>query len=374
MSGKQPIGKWIFKIACDQDRYEVLASLIERDLAFSADLDALPSEGSSETVDPMKIRARSAAVHDLSRVFQGVEIQADLTPEDRENQVDELLDPAWLSPVKKSDRQLFIDYYQTQFFLTDSNASNESISKTALSSHPLFSYTIQNHLKPQQGEFSNLLQALAGQGKPINIPHKKKILWFKLEALKAAQITQPFQNKHLLPTTENIICSVLTRQLDALRLAAQEYFFDEQANLSEVFKKLCEKYIRIGGNFDDRGFNKALIKQGIYAVNADRMTTVIKQAWEIVRSEKFDFPPMPTIGLALDLSGSQVIERLFAEIKNLVVQVPETLSLPGFADGLKMLAQKQEDQDIYADQIFDQWRQMTAGLGVVLPEPVASQQ
>ena len=143
---------------------------------------------------------------------------------------------------------------------------------------------------------------------------------------------------------------------------------------AEVFKKLCEKYIRIGGNFDDAGFNKALAKLGIYAVNADRMTTVIKQAWEIVRSEKFDLPPMPNIGLALDLSGSQVIERLFAEIKKLVVQVPETLSLPGFADGLKMLEQKQEDQDIYADQIYDQWRQMTAGLGMVLPEPFASQQ
>ena len=372
VDNEELIGEAIFRIACDQERYDVLVSLIARDSAFSADLDTLPSEGSLKTVDPLKIRARSAAVHDLSRVFQGIEIQADLAPEDQLDQVDQLLDPAWLSPVKKSDRQEFIDNYQNLFFLTDSNASNESISKSMFSSHPLFSYTIHNHLKPQQGEFSNLLQALAGQGKPINPSHKKKILWLKLEALKAAQITQPFQNKHLLSTTENIICSVLTRQLDALRLAAQEYFFDEQANFSEVFKKLCEKYIRIGGNFDDTGFNKALVKLGIYAVNANRMTTVIKQAWEIVRSEKFDLPPMPTIGLALDLSGSQVIERLFAEIKKLVIQVPETLSLPGFADGLRTL--EQYDQDIYADQIFDQWRLLSAALGVALPEPVASQQ
>ena len=99
---------------------------------------------------------------------------------------------------------------------------------------------------------------------------------------------------------------------------------------------------------------------------------VVKQAWEIVRSEKFDLPPMPNIGLALDLSGSQVIERLFAEIKKLVIQVPEVLSLPGFADGLKML--EQHDQDIYADQIFGQWRQLNAALGVVLPGPFAAQQ
>jgi ankyrin repeat protein len=299
MSGKQPIGNAIFKIACDQDRYDVLASLIERDSDFSADLDTLPPEGSPEPVDPMKIRARSAAVHDLSRVFQGMEIQADLAPEDRVNQVDQLLDPAWLSPVKKSERQQFIDHYQTQFFLTDSNASNQSISKSMFSSHPLFSYTIHDHLKPQQGEFSNLLQALAGQGKPINPSHKKKILWFKLEALKAAQITQPFQNKHLLPTTENIICSVLTRQLDTLRLAAQEYFFDEQANFSEVFKKLCEKYIRIDGRFDATGFNKALIKQGIYAVNADRLTALISAAFEVVRRRPLDLPSMATVGRGL---------------------------------------------------------------------------
>jgi ankyrin repeat protein len=369
VDNEELIGDAIFRIACDQERYDVLVSLIERDSDFSAYLDTLPSEGSSETVDPMKIRARSAAVHDLNRVFQGMEIQADLALED---QVDQLLDPAWLSPEKKSDRQEFIDNYQNLFFLTDSNTSNQSISKSVFSSHPMFSYTIHNHLKAQQGEFSNLLQALVGTGKPINTSHKKKILWFKLEALKAAQITQPFQNKNLLPVTENIICNVITRQLDALRLAAQEYFLDEQASFSEVFKKLCEKYIRIGGNFDDAGFNKALAKLGIYAINADRMTTVIKQAWEIVRSEKFDLPPMPTIGLALDLSGSQVIERLFAEIKKLVIQVPEVLSLPGFADGLKML--EQHDQDIYADQIFGQWRQLNAALGVVLPGPFAALQ
>jgi ankyrin repeat protein len=406
VDNEELIGDAIFRIACDQERYDVLVSLIERDSDFSAYLDTLPSEGSSETVDPMKIRARSAAVHDLNRVFQGMEIQADLALEDQVDQVDQLLDPAWLSPEKKSDRQQFIDYFQTQFFLTDSNASNQSISKTALSSHALFSYTIHDHLKPQQGEFSNLLQALAGKDKPINTSHKRKILWFKLEALKAVRITQPFQNKHLLPATENIICSVLTRQLDALRLAAQEYFFDEQANFSEVFKKLCEKYIRIGGNFDDAGFNKALVKQGIYGVNANWMTTVIKQAWAQARQRPLDLPSMTTVGRGLDLSGTQTIEILNAELKKSLIQLAKAYEteglelmesknqdsypslsaelkkrlnhpldasvLPGFADGMAGL--EQNDQDIYYEQIFGQWRQLSAALGVALPEPYAKQQ
>jgi ankyrin repeat protein len=406
MSGKQPIGKWIFKIACDQERYDVLASLIERDLAFFADLDTMPPEGSSETVDPIKIRARSAAIHDLNRVFQGMELQADLTPEDQLDQVDQLLDPAWLSPEKKSDRQQFIDYYQTQFFLTDSNASNESISKTALSSHPLFSYTIHDHLKPQQGEFSNLLQALAGRGKPINPSHKKKILWFKLEALKTAQITQQFQKKNLLSTTENIIFSVLTRQLDALRLAAEEYFFDEQANFSEVLTELCKKHIRIDGRFDATAFNKALIKQGIYAVNADRLTALVSAAFEVVLRRPLDLPSTATVGRAFDLNAPQVMENLFAELKKSLTylakaheieglelvdseeqdsypglsaalkkplnDLPDALVLPGFADGLAGLEQK--DQDIYADQIFGQWRQLSAALGVVLPGPFTARQ
>jgi hypothetical protein len=47
---------------------------------------------------------------------------------------------------------------------------------------------------------------------------------------------------------------------------------------------------------------------------------------------------MPNIGLALNLSGSQVIERLFAEMKKMVIQVPETLSLPGTAHGFHVRA------------------------------------
>jgi hypothetical protein len=58
----------------------------------------------------------------------------------------------------------------------------------------------------------------------------------------------------------------------------------------------------------------------------------------IVRSGQFDLPPMPNIGLALNLSGSQVIERLFAEMKKMVIQEPETLSLPGTAQSFHVKA------------------------------------
>ena len=392
-------------------RYDVLLSLIAQDWQLPEDWDQIPesdssddsSEGSSDEEQSKTVRARSAAIYDLDRIFREMVLQADLAPED---QVDKVLDRAWLSLEKKSDRQEFLDYYQTQFFLTDSNASNQSISETALSSHPLFSYTIYDHLKPQQGEFTHLLQALVGEGRAIIPSLRKKILWFKLEALKAAQVTQPFQNKHLLPTTENIICNVLTRQLDALRLAAKEYFINEQANFSEVLTELCKKYIRMDGRFDANGLNKALIKKGIYAVNADRITALISAAFEVVRRRPLDLPSMATVGRAFDLNAPQVIENLFAELKKSLLylakaheiesleladpeeqesypglsaelkkplnQPPDASVLPGFAAGLAGLEQK--DQDIYVEQIFGQWRLLSAALGVVLPEPFASQQ
>ena len=405
------IGDAIFRQAMQTSRYDVLLSLIAQDWQLPEDWDQIPesdssddsSEGSLDEEQSRTVRARSAAIYDLDRIFREMVLQADLASED---QVDQVLDRAWLSLEKKSDRQEFINYYQTQFFLTDSNASNQSISETALSSHPLFSYTVHDYLKPQQGEFTHLLQALAGKGRPINPSYKKKILWFKLEALKAAQITQPFQNKNLFPTTENIICNILTRQLDALRLAAKEYFFNERANFSEVLTELCKKYIRIDGRFDATGFNKVLIKQGIYAVNADRLTALISAAFEVVRRRPLDLPSMATVGRTFDLNAPQVIENLFAELNKSLIHLakayelegleladseeqdsypglsaelkkplnhpPDASVLPGFADGLAGLEQK--DQDIYAEQIFGQWRLLSAALGVVLPGPFASQQ
>ena len=66
------------------------------------------------------------------------------------------------------------------------------------------------------------------------------------------------------------------------------------------------------------------------------------------------------------------MERLFTQINKVVLEDPEEWILPEFAAGMATL--QQEDQEIYADQIFGQWRQMWAALGVVLPGVVMSQQ
>ena len=66
------------------------------------------------------------------------------------------------------------------------------------------------------------------------------------------------------------------------------------------------------------------------------------------------------------------MERLFTQINKAVLEDPEEWILPGFATGMATL--QQEDQETYADQIFGQWRQMWAAVGVVLPEVVVSQQ
>ena len=160
------------------------------------------------------------------------------------------------------------------------------------------------------------------------------------------------------------------------------------------------------GRFDANGLNKALIKQGIYAVNADRITALISAAFEVVRRRPLDLPSMATVGRAFDLNAPQVIENLFAELKKSLLYLakaheiesleladseeqdsypglsaklkkplnhpPDASVLPGFAAGLAGLEQK--DQDIYVEQIFGQWRLLSAALGVVLPEPFASQQ
>ena len=81
---------------------------------------------------------------------------------------------------------------------------------------------------------------------------------------------------------------------------------------------------------------------------------------------------MASIGRVYGLGESQVMERLFTQINKAVLEDPEEWILPGFAAG--MAALQQEDQETYADQIFGQWRQMWAAVGVVLPEVVVSQQ
>jgi hypothetical protein len=203
--------------------------------------------------------------------------------------------------------------------------------------------------------------------------HSQKVSLFKLQAIQRAwQSNRPFKDKNLSPATLSIIDNVLRRQLETLLLATEEYFLKDLSKFPETLKRLCEKYIRFGGNFDAAGFTKALAKQGIYAVNADRLTELVKKVWKEIRLKPMDLPPMATIGQVYSLSESQVIERLLPQIKKAVLEDPEAWILPGFATGMATL--QQEDQDTYADQIFGQWRQMWAALGVVLPEVVMSQQ
>jgi hypothetical protein len=84
---------------------------------------------------------------------------------------------------------------------------------------------------------------------------------------------------------------------------------------------------------------------------------------------------------AHEIEGLELVESeeqdsypgLSAELKKPLNDPPDALVLPGFADGLKML-EKQKDQDVYADQIFGQWRQLNAALGVVLPGPFTARQ
>lgn len=155
-------------------------------------------------------------------------------------------------------------------------------------------------------------------------------------------------------------------------MATEAYFLNDLAQFPETLKVLCKKYIRLGGDFDAAGFSKALTKQGIYRVNADRMTELVKNVWKEVRLEPMDLPPMASIGRVYGLGESQVMERLFTQINKAVLEDPEEWILPGFATGMATL--QQEDQETYADQIFGQWRQMWSALGVVLPEVVMSQQ
>jgi hypothetical protein len=50
------------------------------------------------------------------------------------------------------------------------------------------------------------------------------------------------------------------------------------------------------------------------------------------------------------------MERLFTQINKAVLEDTEEWILPGFAAGMATL--QQEDQEIHADPIFGQWRQM----------------
>ena len=85
---------------------------------------------------------------------------------------------------------------------------------------------------------------------------------------------------------------------------------------------------------------------------------------------------------AYERTGAEYPEQLFsgdagypglsAQLKPPLRHAPEPSVLPGFAKGLDGLAQ--QEQDLYADLIFGQWRQINAALGVILPQVSVTQQ
>jgi hypothetical protein len=365
------IGDDIFTQAKNHARYDVLLQLISKDWPFPEGWDTVPTsdslDDSSDDVGLAAIRTRTALIHDLDRFFRGMAAPLETATEDN------FIDPAWLLPEKRSDRQQFIESYLNHFLAADAEYSDQPISTFEISSHPLFSYGIHDELTRHPRKFTKLLDALGGTGRVMPASHSQKASLFKLQAIQRAwQSKRPFQDAHLSPATLSVIGKVLKRQLESLLMAAETYFLNDLVQFPETLKALCKKYIRFGGDFDTAGFSKALTKQGIYVVNANRMTELIKNVWKEVRLEPIDLPPMATIGRVYGLGESQVMERLFTQINKAVLEDSEGWILPGFAAGMATL--QQEDQDIYADQIFGQWRQMWAAVGVVLPEVVMSQQ
>jgi ankyrin repeat protein len=369
------IGDDIFTQAKNHDRYDVLLQLISRDWPFPEGWDTVPtsdssddsSDGSLDDVVVAAMRTKIALIHDLDRVFRVMAAPLDTATEDN------FIDPAWLLPAKRSDRQQFIESYLNHFLVADEETSDQPISNFEISSHPLFSYVIHDELTHHPRNFTTLLDALGGTGRVIPASYPQKVLLFNLHAIQLAwQRNRPFQDAHLSPATLSVIGNVLKRQLETVLLATEAYCLKDLAQFPDTLKVLCKKYIRFGGDFDAAGFSKALTKQGIYAVNADRMAELVKNVWKDVRLKPLDLPPMATIGRVYGLSESQVMERLFTQINKAVLEDSEDWILPGFATGMATL--QQEDQDIYVDQIFGQWRQMWAALGVVPPEVVMSQQ
>lgn len=340
-----------------------------------------------------------AKVHDLRRFFWGGA------------QPDQLLDPVWLSSAKNPDRKEFIDYYLKYFFTPDSDNFTRLLEPSSLSSHPFFSCTIHHHLKHQLGDPPKFYKALAGEDMPAQAAQQKNVLLFKLQALRQTlQIPAIFQERHLSPASYTTISNVLTQQTSILALAASERAASEQTELPGRLAGLCKKYLGITGQFSAAAFKKALAKHlGFYGVNADRLTVLVGQAWETVCRRPVDLPSIASINQAVSLSGQQAIDSLFAELRKMLMEsarayepigaeyperlfsgdddgypglsaqlkpslrhAPEPSMLPGFMQGLDGLAQR--EQDLYADLIFAQWRQINAALGVSLPQVFVTQQ
>ncbi len=342
----QLLGDAIFYAAASEGKFQVLISLLSK--WWQA-----PHFFATSSDDP----ARAPAVRDLVRIFKLSEQVSSTTLSD------------WCSPPKMSARAAFIREYVSTlqlpmgpYSLLISQKSNENI-------RLILSDLIHCSIIPDQIKFILLCGALAGSNRMTYPAQQQNILLWKLISLrKSGKLLGHFSGKSLSAEQENHINMVLAQKLDAQILAFHESLAIEQTDFAVRFSAMCEKYLKISGSFDATGFTKALAKHfGIYGINSDRLTRLVSQAWETVRQKPQDLPPMATVGQAAGLSGRQAIESLLSELKQRLLPDYLEPSFPGFAQGLAML--EQEEQDQYIEMVFGQWRQISAALGQVLPDP-----
>jgi ankyrin repeat protein len=399
-----------FQEAMKDGQYQVLLSLFEKEPEsldlFARTLDPFIEEGKDIDFSdgPPDLYPE---IRDLIRIFKSVKKSDTATVSQ------------WLSQSSKSKRKNFIYEYidtlnQDQFIKSDDeNYHRIPILDEYFIKHPLFSYVLHHCLVPNHSKWIQLAEALAGGESRVFDAQKQSILLQKMQTLKASSaLAHAFSGKNLSPALEEELTDELLQKLDVMILVFKESLCIEPADFNIRFTELCEKYITIRGVFRIQRFSKSLSRHlGIYVVNADRLAKLVSQAIEKVRPQPIDLPPMASVDRALSMSGQQIIERvldnfkksliqlakahelsdeardlevvdpvdedsypnLSAQLKNKPLNQPYDFSrLPGFTDGLMKL--QQEEQDLYADLIFGQWRQISAALGAVLPEPFAAQQ
>lgn len=345
----------IFDAAANEGHYEVVLPLFAKAWVLIQ----------PEPLDHARHTAAPAAIFDLQRIVLATNQGGIPDFSDR------------LSLEQKLNRKAFARSYLEVAYGHVIGKQNLESSAESVRKHPLFSYVIEFLLELATPTFTSLSRALAGADKPVQVSQLQNILLFKLKSLSnSLQLAGIFSGKNLDPATESHFNAVLANKLEGLTLALKEASVIEQGEFAARLAELCKKSINITGQFDAAGFSKALAKHmGIYGVNVDRLTKVASKALEAVATRPGDLPSVASLGLLSRLNGQQVLDRLAVELQKGLLQAYEEPTLPGFAAGFAMVApEDQEGHDAYADMIFGQWRQISAALGVVLPEIASSVQ
>ena len=371
------LGDAIAEGAARDGHYQVLLQLFGKDLnkyrSFDYSVPAL----------------EKAAIRDLASVFEASLQEEGLFPVD------------WLSDAKKSDRREF------SFGCASDSGRRDLLARK----NTLLSHVINEFLEIDLGnEVLTLLSvALSSEGKQMYLAQQQNMVLFILTSLKnSPRLGKVFSGKHLSAEQEAQINAVLAHKLDAMILACQESLPLQQADSAVYFKKLCQQYLDIQGNFRADAFKKALCKHfGFYQINADRVSVLALQAWTVARRRSLDLPSLVTAEQAAKLGGQQITDSWLDELKRQLVRSSnDPNAAPGFREGFERLTgaiqkleqpeqqrrpiqqaaqqiQQQQQQQLklqrlpelqdrlhalYAELIFNQWRQINAVFGVTLPE------